>query len=215
MSGDVAPDVYDYLFLTFAVDASRAAPRAFAERLAGPHRRALEAAGGELVGYFTPQLGWSSDEAALILRWPADAPGRKAAVDGLCADPALAGARRDRMAATIRPGPADLPPPGGIFVHRVFEIDAADVDMFVALSGQAWGGFEGGFDSDIFGLFRVSPTAEDARAGGTRMLLVTRYADHGVWEASRAPAPEVRDLFMRRRDLTRRTVAASTLLAPL
>lgn len=207
--------IYDYLFLTFVVDASRTAVRDFAARLADPLRLALEKAGGEIVGFFTPQLGWSSDEAALLLRWTGDAAGRDAAVAAIRDDPALAAVRRDRLAPTIRPAPGDRPPPGGIFVHRVFEIAEADVAAFVALSGQAWTGFEGGFESDIFGLFRTVATEDDARAGRVRMLLVTRYADHGVWEASRAPAPEVRDLFMRRRDLTRRTYAASTLLTPL
>ena len=206
---------YDYLFLTFAVEAARTAPRDFAQRLAAEHRARVVAAGGEVVGYFTPQLGWSSDEAALVLRWPEGAEGREAAVAATVSDPAVAAHRRDRLSPTIRPTAGDLPPPGGIFVHRVFEIAAGDLETFVALSGQAWTGFEGGFDSDIFGLFRTAQTEAKTRAGTLRMLLVTRYADHGVWEASREPAPEVRDLFLRRRDLTLRTRAASTVLASL
>lgn len=213
MAAPAAPAtaIYDYLFLNFAVETQRSAQRDFAERLA-EHGALVGEAGGELVGYFAPQLGWGSDEAALILRWPAEAPRREAAVAALSADPALASVRRDRLSPTLRPAAGDLPPAGGIFVHRVFEIAAADKAEFLELSGKAWGGFEGGFDSDIFGLFETAPTAEEARAGRLRMLLVTRYADHGVWEASRQPAPQVRDLFMRRHALTIRTRAASTVL---
>ncbi|MFN3524031.1 MAG: hypothetical protein ACK4YQ_17425 [Phenylobacterium sp.] len=212
MTSAAAAD-YDYLFLTFDVAAARTAPRDFARRLAAEGSARIAEAGGELIGLFTPQLGWGSDEAALLLRWPEAAPGRDAVLAAIAADPGLAACRRDRLAPTLRPASGDVPPPGGIFVHRTFEIAAGDLDLFVELSGKAWTGFEGGFDSDIFGLFRTVQTEAEARAGTLRMLLVTRYADHGVWEASRDPAPEVRDLFMRRRDLTLRTRAASTVLA--
>ena len=207
-----ATAIYDYLFLSFAVDRARSAPRDFAGRLA-EHKALVTNAGGELVGYFAQQLGWGSDEAALILRWPAEAPGREAAVAAVAADPALAAVRRDRLTPTLRPGPTDLPPSGGIFVHRLFEIAAADKAEFVDLSGKAWGDFEGGFDSDIFGLFETAQTAAEARSGRQRMLLITRYADHGVWEASRQPSARAADLFARRHALTIRTSAASTVLA--
>jgi len=42
--------------------------------------------------------------------------------------------------------------------------------------------------------------------------LITRYADHGVWEASRDPTSEAMQIFARRQQLTRRSWAASTLL---
>jgi hypothetical protein len=216
MGADAEPAAladYDYLFLTFDVAAASTAPRDFALRLSGEIGGRIAAAGGEAIGLFTPQLGWGSDEAALLLRWPGASDAREAQVAALAADPALAACRRDRLSATLRPAPGDRPKPGGIFVHRTFEIAASDADAFIALSGRAWTDFEGGFDTDIYGLFRTAPTADDLKTGALRMLLITRYADHGVWEASREPSAAARDLFMKRRDLTRRTRAASTVLA--
>ncbi len=42
---------------------------------------------------------------------------------------------------------------------------------------------------------------------------MTRYKDHGVWEASRDPTTEGMKTLMRRQAITRVTWAASTLLA--
>ena len=52
-------------------------------------------------------------------------------------------------------------------------------------------------------------------AGATRLLLCTRYRDHGVWETSRDPTTDAMAAFQRRQKLTRDTWAASTLLTVL
>jgi hypothetical protein len=192
---------YDYLFFDLAQDAALG-------------RTAREAAaGGEILGLFTPQLGWHARQAALLLRWPEAAAGREAAVARLEAAPGVARVRRDRLTPTLRPGPADRPPPGGIYVHRWFVVETAAVGEFLELSGQGWRDFEARFDTQIFGLFTAEPTADEAAAGVTRLLLLTRYGGHGVWEASRDPSTEAMAAFARRRRLTRDTWAASTLLA--
>jgi hypothetical protein len=203
---------YDYLFLTLA------RTPALNPRAPGPHQalarrlsergRALAEARGEVVGQFAPQLGWANLDAAVLVRWQG-APGDAAAA---LADPMIAEVRSHQLTPTVRPGVGDHPLAGGIHVHRWFEIDAGAVDEFVALSVEGWRTFEVDFDARIFGLFRAEPDARDTAAGAVRVLLVTRYGDHGVWEASRDPTKAAMQSFMRRAQLTRRTWAASTLL---
>ena len=196
--------VYDYLFLTLKRAATpHPALAAHLREVAGP---AIAAAGGEIVGQFAPQLGWSNDEAAALVRWNG-APGDLTTV--LASDP-VESARLDRLTPTLRPADTDRLAGGGIYVHRWFEVEAGAVDEFVILSGEGWTRFEALFDARIFGLLRADPTPRDAEAGVTRLLLITRYGDHGVWEASRDPTTEAMQIFARRQQLTRRSWAAST-----
>ena len=97
-------------------------------------------------------------------------------------------------------------------MHRWFEIEAAAADEFVQLSGQGWERFEATFDARIFGLFRRDQTDAERAAGALRLLLITRYGDHGVWEDSRDPTTEAMQIFARRQQLTRRSWAASSRL---
>jgi hypothetical protein len=43
---------------------------------------------------------------------------------------------------------------------------------------------------------------------------MTRYKDLGEWQRSRAPTSEAMQVFMRRRELTRVSLARACLLAP-
>jgi hypothetical protein len=102
--------------------------------------------------------------------------------------------------------------PGGIYVHRWFEVDSSSLNEFIALSAEAWPDFEGRFDAQIFGLLELtSPRPGDA-PGRRHLLLITRYASHGVWEDSRDPSTAAMQTFARRAMLTLSTRAASTLL---
>lgn len=38
---------------------------------------AIAAAGGEVLGYFTPLIGWSSEQLAILIRWTRVAPDRE------------------------------------------------------------------------------------------------------------------------------------------
>jgi hypothetical protein len=196
---------YDYLFLTLA-RAPNLHP-ALAQKLAAA-APALQAAGGELVGQWAPQLGWANDEAAVLVRWSGERGdlGRIAAAEG------VSEAKIDHLTPTIRPGDADRPGAGGIYVHRWFEIEAGAEAEFVQLSSQGWAHFESLFDAKIFGLFRADLSPTDRARGTARLVLVTRYGDHGVWEASRDPSTEAMQIFLRRQQLTRRSWAASTRL---
>jgi hypothetical protein len=186
---------YDYVRLTL-------------KRVPTPHQALaahLRSLPDDIVGQFAPQLGWANNEAAVLLRRAAPAP-------NLAAPDLIVSAKVERLTPTLRPTGDAAPKPGGIYVHRWFEVDAGAADEFVELSGQGWQRFEAQFDTNIFGLFRAEPTAADTDAHVLRLLLLTRYADHGVWEASRDPTSEAMQIFARRAQLTRRSWAASTLL---
>jgi hypothetical protein len=120
---------------------------------------------------------------------------------------------RHRLTSTARPADGAALKTGGIYVHRWFTVGAGDVQEFVRLSAEAWPKFEGQFETVIFGLLQADRTSDDIAADQTRLLLLTWYRDHGVWETSRDPTTESMQIFLRRQALTRHTQAASTLLA--
>jgi hypothetical protein len=175
-------------------------------RVPTPHQALaarLKVAGVDVAAQFAPQLGWANNEAAVLTRGrllPLEAPGL------------IVGVQVEALTPTLRPEDEARPWPGGVYVHRWFEVDADAADEFIALSSQGWERFEAQFATRIFGLFRAAPSHGDAEAGMQRLLLITRYADHRVWEASRDPTSEAMQIFVRRAQLTRRTWAASTLL---
>ena len=197
--------LYDYLFLT--LKRGPQPHQALAQHLAAA-ASALAAAGGEVVGQWAPQLGWATDEAAVLVRW-ASARGDLAAITSL---DGVIEAKVHHIAPTIRPGDSDRPAAGGIYVHRWFAVEAGAEDEFVQLSSAGWAHFETLFDAKIFGLFRREPSPQDSTAATSGLLLITRYGDHGVWEASRDPSTEAMQIFLRRQQLTRRSWAASTRL---
>lgn len=207
-----APAAYDYLFLDLGAGTARAA---FVEHLKTVARARVEAAGGEIVGMFNPQLGWSSTEAAVLVRWKTSMPGRTQALGAIAGAPQVVASHADVLTPTLRPAATDKPAPGGIYVHRWFEVPSPSVAEFLTLSGEGWRDFEARFATKIFGLFTAARSADDQRRGLTRLLLITRYASHGVWEESRDPTTEAMAAFRRRQQLTRSSKAGSSLLAEL
>lgn len=206
--------MYDYLFVDLE-DAPGSTPaRAYAEQVKAKLPE-ITSAGGEVLGYFTPQLGWVGRQAALLVRWAPGAKGRDGHVNSLMRGKAVRVAQRGKLTATLRPAAADRPQPGGIYVHRWFVVSPKDLAEFLALSQQGWGDFEARFETKIFGLFTVERTTSDISLGGQRLLLITRYKDHGVWEASRDPSTAAMAAFRRRAELTKDSWAASTLLSPI
>jgi hypothetical protein len=206
--------VYDYLFLD--LDAPKATTPAAAYTAQVKARLpAVAAAGGEVLGLFTPQIGWVSRQAALLVRWPDGAKARDRETNALMRGKAVKLAQRAKLEPTLRPATADKPPPGGIYVHRWFVVETENVAEFLELSGQGWLDFERRFDTKIFGLFKAERTSADISGGVQRLLLITRYRDHGVWEDSRNPSTDAMAAFRRRSELTRDTWNASTLFAPI
>lgn len=109
---------------------------------------------------------------------------------------------------TVRPTEHTMRTKGGIYVFRWFDVHNRDVDEIVKLSNEAWIPFEGDFDSEIQGLFAEGDRSHERG----KMLLLTRYRDLNVWEASRRPSKEAREKFLRRHDLTIETTAIVTRL---
>lgn len=207
--------MYDYLFLDLddAKDGT-SPPRAYAAAIRDK-AAAVKGAGGEVLGLFTPQLGWVARQAALLVRWGPDAKGRDGLTTGLMRGDAVRIGQRAKLEATSRPTAADPVKPGGIYVHRWFVVEAKNVPEFLALSQEGWRDFEVRFDTNIFGLFTAERSSNDRGTGVTRLLLITRYGDHGVWEKSRDPSTAAMAAFARRQLLTRDTWAASTLFVPI
>jgi hypothetical protein len=203
------PAAYDYLTITLA--RGRAAWQAFATYVNGPADAAVAQVGGEVVGLFAPQLGFASNEAAVLVRWPL---GERGLVSALTGADGVVTCHEDALTPTLRPRAGQELRKGGIYVHRWFVVEGDRVADFVDLSGQAWGGFEGAYDTEIFGLFTAEPTPEDVAKGQGRLMLLTWYASHGVWEASREQAADPHSLFARRHELTRSTIGRSSLLVP-
>lgn len=198
-----------YTYLTLTVKRGPVARAEFVKRV-GVSGLAV---GGKAVGLFTPQLGWEASHAALLVE-----DGDPAALATLTAAPEVISCEAHQLAPTIRPTPGAALKPGGIYVHRWFEVDSSTFDEFIALSAEAWPDFEGRFDAQIFGLFDLTSARPGDTPGHRHLLLVTRYASHGVWEDSRDPSTAAMQTFARRATLTLSTRAASTLLvtpAPL
>jgi len=118
----------------------------------------------------------------------------------------------EMLVPTVRPEDKDVLKTGGIYVHRWFTVAADQVDDFVALSNRAWTNFEGSYKTQIFGLFTAERTAQDLREGSGRLLLLTHYASHGVWEDSRDQTRDPNGLFAQRHALTRSTIGRSSIL---
>ena len=197
---------FDYLTLTLG--RGRAAWQTFADQVAGPAAADIRRQGGELTGLFAPQLGFGSNEAAVLVRWPGGAPGSTGSITG--AAPVTAWSL-DRLSPTARPRDDQALREGGVYVHRWFVVDAGREAEFVDLSTRAWIGFEGAYETEIFGLFTAAATEGDLAAGQGRLLLLTWYASHGVWEASREQTVDPEGLFVRRHELTRSTIGRSSL----
>jgi hypothetical protein len=204
-------EAFDYAVLT--LPRGRAAWMSLAAHVLGPGAHDLAARGAEVVGLFSPQLGFASNEGAVLIR---RADGGPTPLGGLIPAHLATAGPVERLEPTLRPVAGQRLRDGGIYVHREFTVDSDRAADFVDLSGRAWGGFEGEYDTEIFGLFTVEVSDADRAAGQARLLLLTWYRDHGVWEASRAQTIDPEGLFQRRHDLTRSTIGRSTLrvLAP-
>ena len=200
---------YDYL--TFTLERGRPAWTAFTAHIRDVAAPAIAAGSGEIVGLFQGQLGFSSNEAVLLLRWPAAGRDRLREIDRA---PFVVTMHPEMLVPTVRPDDKALLRKGGIYVHRWFTVDADQVDDFVSLSNRAWANFEGSYQTQIFGLFTAERTVQDLREGTGRLLLLTYYASHGVWEESREQTRDPNGLFVKRHTLTRSTIGRSSILVP-
>ena len=122
-------------------------------------------------------LGMSRDEGIVITAWPDEATARAAPAPGgliLSSDSNI-------MEATVRPTNDTPPTYEGVYVSRWFDVPAADWQPFCDLSDAAWPNMEEVFDVNVCAFWR----SLDVKAPDSKTLLLTRYGDLSVWEASR------------------------------
>ncbi len=199
------PAHYDYL--SFTLERGRQAWTTFTSHLQNVAAPAIASAGGTILGGFQGQLGFFSNEAIVLLRWPTATRDRLRELDRA---PAVVAVHPETLTPTVRPNDDAVLKSGGIYVHRWFTVDADNVADFVALSNRAWTTFEGSYATEIFGLFTAERTAQDVRDGTGRLLLLTYYASHGEWETSRDQTRVPNGLFVQRHALTRSTIGRSS-----
>ena len=173
---------------------------------------AIASTGGEVLGLFRGQLGFASNEAVMLLRFKSAIRDRLREIDRA---PGVVAMHPEVLTPTVRPKDEAVLTGGGIYVHRWFNVDADSVADFISLSNRAWTNFEGSYATEIFGLFTAERTAQDVREGAGRLLLLTYYASHGVWEASRDQTRDPNGLFVQRHALTRSTIGRSSVLVAL
>jgi hypothetical protein len=201
------PAHYDYL--TFTLERGRAAWSTFVAHVHDVATPVIADADGEILGVFQGQLGFASNEAIVLLRSTAPLRDRLRELD---AAPGVVTLHPERLTPTVRPSDKAVMKQGGIYVHRWFSVDADSVADFISLSNRAWAQFEGSYETEIFGLFTAERTARDIQEGTGRLLLLTYYASHGVWEQSRDQTRDPGGLFVQRHTLTRSTIGRSSIL---
>ena len=169
---------------------------------------ALQAAGGRPWVTANGLFGLWTNELILVSTGPKDTAASSAVAANL--PPGANIVQQYEFVATARPATDDPPTLPGLYVHRLFEVHAADVERFVELSQEAWRTFERARDyqAEPQGLFRQ----REHPAEGGLMLLVTWYDRLESWERSRTPAPEAEANFRARAALTRKSMAFATRL---
>jgi len=169
---------------------------------------AVEAAGGIRWMLANGLFGLWNHEVLLVTAWPAGLSRGDVLAANLPAGAAVVD--EYELIPTVRPETDAPPTRAGVYVHRLFGVDAANVDRFVELSAEAWKTFETSpeYESQPQGLFRQRNHPER----GGLMLLVTWYDRLESWERSRTPPPEAAGNFQERARLTTRSIAYATRL---
>jgi hypothetical protein len=177
----------------------------------GFDRRAVES-GGALFGCWRSLvgLGLARDEGIAVSAYAEEAAARAAPAPDFAG---LVCSERRIIEASVRPT-SDAPPVyEGVYVFRWFDINAADWEDFRDMSEAAWPNMEQVFDVNICGFWR----ALDTDAPEASVLLLTRYADLSVWEASRwwrnpdAAADASMSRFKKRNEIIKSTIAYPSL----
>ena len=176
------------------------------------HRRSFaqraQLSGGTLFGCWRSVvgLGLARDEGIALTAWPDEALARAA--------PVVEGAEQVILTATLRPTDDESPTSPGVYVFRWFGIEQQNWEAFAKISDAAWPNMESVFDTKIYGFWRSLESTQDR----DDVLLLTRYADLSVWEASRwwnnpvKEANESMSRFARRNDMIDSTIAYPSFL---
>ena len=190
------------------IQTDAAGVRATFDELAGSTNGTLFGCWRSLVG-----LGLGRDEGLALLSYEsaAEAATARQAASQFGAQQ-LEIKEAQHLEASVRPT-SDAPPAyPGVYVFRWFQVGNADWENFRDLSDAAWPNMESVFDVNICGFWRSQEANDD-----THVLLLTRYADLSVWEASRwwnnptSAADESMTRFKSRNEVIKRTVAYPTM----
>ncbi len=155
---------------------------------------ALATQGVKLFGVFQGLFGLDSNALYLVISSTTEINSIAHQVDGT----GFQLLNSVNLVPTERPREHSTRKRPGIYVFRWFDVLNKDVEEITALSARAWVTFEGGFDTEVQGLFAES----DRESTNGKMLLITWYKDLAVWQASRQPPEEARENFKRRQALT-------------
>jgi len=171
---------------------------------------ALDRVGGRSYGLWAPQFGLPSDTCVVMTYWPEADEAIVRVEDTLRGVDGVVAVDCHLLAPTVRPETADPPKKAGVYVHRWFTVAQGDVDEVAALSASAWQSFEATFEAEVIGLFRRI----DDQTDDETLMLLNWYPSLAAWEASReVPSdPRAWELFRRRRALTKKTWAITTLI---
>lgn len=167
--------------------------------------------GGKLFGCWRSLvgLGLARDEGIAMTAWPDAATARNA----LPLTELATVTQAEVLESTVRPSNDDAPKYEGVYVFRWFDVPADDWQAFCDLSDAAWPNMEDVFDVNICGFWRHVDVAPPE----SKTLLLTRYKDMSVWEASRwwnAPKAEASpsmDRFRNRNEFITSTIAYPSL----
>jgi hypothetical protein len=163
--------IYEYCRFKTAPRALQSVPEAARERFS----ERAKASGGKLFGCWRSVvgLGLARDEGIAVTSW-ASVAAAKAATP-------IADAECTLLKAMVRPLTDAAPVYEGVYVFRWFDVAEAEWQDFCDLSNAAWPNMESVFDVNICGFWKSLDTQPPA----SKTLLLTRYADLSVWEASR------------------------------
>lgn len=153
----------------------------FEEFTAQPRRAAVLHAklgavpGGRLFGLWRAQIGPGMNRVTRASLWPGEPPPTSEA-----ADPDVVHVNTRVLDILTRGDTPPDPARGGIVTHRWFILPPQHVAEMVAITTEAWTGFEGDTGSEPLGLWQDRAEGEPAH-----VLLMTWYPSLAHWEQSR------------------------------
>lgn len=153
----------------------------FEEFTAQPRRAAALQAklgavpGGRMFGLWRAQIGPSMNRVTRASLWPDEPPGTPEAED-----PDVVHVNTRVLTILTRGETPPDPARGGIVTHRWFILPPDNVSEMVAITTEAWTGFEGDTGSEPLGLWQDRAEGEPAH-----VLLMTWYPSLAHWEQSR------------------------------
>ncbi len=150
-------------------------------------------------GIFEGVFGIGSHELVVVLVGSEDR--LKKTVQTIGEIDEVADLRSMNLIPTSRPQSSSPMTRAGIYVFRFLEVDNVNIETIIDLSTRGWEFFERAdyYEANSLALFKQHKVSSDTSV----MLIVTRYDNLASWEASRDSPPRAKELFARRRELTK------------